>query len=433
MINSPKKIDISLYKKNIKEPQTFFGLGQKIEYCKICTISNQRPVSELEFEHNKLTKKKTIIFDNGICAACQVIEKKNLAVDWDLRKKELKDLCDKHRSKNGEFDCIIPGSGGKDSFYTSYMLKYEFGMNPLTVTWAPHIYTDWGWQNFQKWIHSGFDNFLFTPNGRTHRLLTRLAIDNIFHPFQPFMMGQNLFPIRVAAKQFKIKLVFYGDTNAEFGNPDDFNDSNKPLKYYTKKNFDNIFISGVRYEDLIKKFKISEQDLNSYLPLSEEEFLKSKIKVQYLGYYLPWHPQNCYYFAVEKGGFRPAPERSVGTYSKYSSIDDKMDDFHYYATFTKFGIGRATYDTAQEIRNGEINRKEGINLIKKYDGEYPQRFSKELFEYLSIDKKNFENIYKEFKNPIFDKNYFDNLTDSFRSPHIWQYSNNKWKLRKSIY
>ena len=356
-----------------------------------------------------------------------------MAVDWDLRKKELKDLCDKHRSKNGEFDCIIPGSGGKDSFYTSYMLKYEFGMNPLTVTWAPHIYTDWGWQNFQKWIHSGFDNFLFTPNGRTHRLLTRLAIDNIFHPFQPFMMGQNLFTIRIAAKQFKIKLVFYGETNAEFGNPDDFNDSNKPLKYYTKKNFDNIFISGVRYEDLIKKFKISEQDLNSYLPLSEEEFLKSKIKVQYLGYYLPWHPQNCYYFAVEKGGFRPAPERSVGTYSKYSSIDDKMDDFHYYATFTKFGIGRATYDTAQEIRNGEINRKEGINLIKKYDGEYPQRFSKELFEYLSIDKKNFENIYKEFENPIFDKNYFDNLTDSFRSPHIWQYSNNKWKLRKSIY
>ena len=432
MINSPKKINFSNYKKDIKEPKTFFGLGRKIEYCKVCTISNQRPVSELEFEHNKLTKKKTVTFDNGICAACQVIEKKKIIVDWDSRKKELKDLCDKYRSKNGEFDCIIPGSGGKDSFYTSYMLKYEFGMNPLTVTWAPHIYTDWGWQNFQKWIHSGFDNFLFTPNGRTHRLLTRLAIDNIFHPFQPFMMGQNLFPIRVAAKQFKIKLVFYGDTNAEFGNPDDFNDSNKPLKYYTKKNFDNIFISGVRYEDLIKKFKISEQDLNSYLPLSEEEFLKSKIKVQYLGYYLPWHPQNCYYFAVEKGDFRPAPERSVGTYSKYSSIDDKMDDFHYYATFTKFGIGRATYDTAQEVRNGEINRNEGIDLIKKYDGEYPERFSKELFEYLSIDKKNFGNIQKEFENPIFDKEYFDNLTNSFRSPHIWQYSNNKWKLRKSI-
>ncbi len=380
-----------------------------------------------------LQKKKTVIFEDGICSACKVIEEKKKVVDWDLRKKELKDLCDKYRSKNGEFDCIIPGSGGKDSFYCSYMLKYEFGMNPLTVTWAPHIYTDWGWQNFQKWIHSGFDNFLFTPNGRTHRLLTRLAIDNIFHPFQPFIMGQNLFPIRVAAKQFKINLVFYGDTNAEFGNPDNFNDSNKPLKYYTKKNFDDIFISGVRYEDLINKFKISKQDLNSYLPLKEEEFLDSKIKVQYLGYYLPWHPQSCYYFAVEKGGFRPAPERSIGTYSKYSSIDDKIDDFHYYSTFIKFGIGRATYDSAQEIRNKEITREEGIKLIRRFDGEYPARFEKEIFEYLSINKEEFpKEVVNLFEQPKMDKKYFKDLTNKFRSPHIWYTSNNKWYLRKKI-
>ena len=51
-------------------------------------------------------------------------------------------------------------------------------MHPLTVTWAPHIYTEWGWKNFQSWIHSGLDNFLFTPNGRAHRLLTRLALEN---------------------------------------------------------------------------------------------------------------------------------------------------------------------------------------------------------------------------------------------------------------
>ena len=83
MINSPKKINFSNYKKDIKEPQTFFGLGRKIEYCKVCTISNQRPVSELEFEHNKLTKKKTVTFDNGICAACQVIEKKKKNIKLD--------------------------------------------------------------------------------------------------------------------------------------------------------------------------------------------------------------------------------------------------------------------------------------------------------------------------------------------------------------
>ena len=72
-------------------------------------------------------------------------------------------LCDQFRSKSG-YDCLLPGSGGKDSFYASHILKTRFGMHPLTVTWAPHLHTDWGWKNFQAWIHAGFDNVLFTPN-----------------------------------------------------------------------------------------------------------------------------------------------------------------------------------------------------------------------------------------------------------------------------
>ena len=105
--------------------------------------------------------------------------------------------------------------------------------------------------------------------------------------------------------------------------------------------------------------------------------------MQYLGYYLPWHPQECYYYAVEHGGFRAAPERTAGTYSKYSSIDDKIDDLHYYTTFIKFGIGRATYDASQEVRNGDITRDEAVRLIRRYDGEYSDRFEQDNFAYLS--------------------------------------------------
>ena len=129
---------------------------------------------------------KTIKFDeNGSCDACAAAKSKQVEIDWNERRAELKQLCDKFRSRNGSYDCLVPGSGGKDSFYQSWMLKYEFGMNPLTVTWAPNIYTDWGWHNFQAWIHSGMDNFLMTPSGRSKRLLTRLAVENLFHPFQP--------------------------------------------------------------------------------------------------------------------------------------------------------------------------------------------------------------------------------------------------------
>ena len=80
---------------------------------------------------------------------------------------------DKYRKTNG-YDCVVPGSGGKDSAYTAHILKYKYGMNPLTVTWAPHLYTDIGWKNFDNWIKvGGLDNILFTPNGRVHRFLTR--------------------------------------------------------------------------------------------------------------------------------------------------------------------------------------------------------------------------------------------------------------------
>ena len=101
----------------------------------------------------------------------------------------------------------MPGSGGKDSIMAAHLLKYKYNMHPLTVTWAPHIYTDWGFHNFEAWIHSGFDNYKLTPNGRVHRLLTRLAIENIFHPFQPFMMGQKTVAPRIAAA-FNIPLIF---------------------------------------------------------------------------------------------------------------------------------------------------------------------------------------------------------------------------------
>ena len=136
-------------------------------------------------------------------------------------------------------------------------------------------------------------------------------------------------------------------------------------KYFSTNKNSDIIIAGTPVKELISKFEISEQDLLPFMPLHKEELKKSQLNVHYLGYYLKWHPQECYYFAVDKGGFQASPERTAGTYSKYNSIDDKLDDFHYYTTYIKFGIGRATYDSAQEIRNNEIDREEGIALVKK--------------------------------------------------------------------
>lgn len=231
-----------------------YGLPAEIAYCKACVISNQRPNSAVEYAHTKDSKKKTIHFDeHGVCDACRVAERKG-EINWPEREAQLKELCARYRSTDGSYDCVVPGSGGKDSFYAAHMLKYKYGMHPLTVTWAPHVYTDWGWKNFQSWIHAGFDNFLCTPNGRVHRLLTRLAVENLFHPFQAFMFGQKALAPKMALLH-KIPLVFYGENEAEYGNPiADSSSAKRDWSYFTADDRSQIYLG-------VHRLPISRPDL----------------------------------------------------------------------------------------------------------------------------------------------------------------------------
>ncbi len=396
--------------------KTLFGLPEKVFFCTNCVTSNQRPNSALEFKHTAKSRKETLKFDKrGVCDACQFAEQKE-KIDWQSREKELLQLLDTYRRSDGQYDCIVPGSGGKDSAFTAHILKYKYGMHPLTVTWPPILYTDYGYQNYKNWIEiGGFDNIMFKQNGHVMKLLTRLSILNLLHPFQTFILGQKNLAPKIAAK-FNIPLVFYGENGAEYGNPlADNNSSLRDKSYHTYKNLNDLYLGGVALPELIDKYKISLADLKAFLPLEVDEFEGKKIEVRYLGYYLKWIPQEAYYYAVEHTGFKARPFRTQGTYSKYNSIDDKIDDFHYYTTFIKFGIGRATYDASQEIRNMHLTREEGMALVKRFDGEFPDRYFSEIMEYLDITPE-----------------HFTKLCDTFRSPHLWKKQGSEWKLRHTV-
>ncbi len=338
---------------------------------------------------------------------------KKKKINFEKRERELLKLLDKHRGKHGEFDCVVPGSGGKDSCYASHMLKYKYGMNPLTVTWPPILYTNYGYKNFKNWISSGnFSNISAKRDEGTMIKLTKFAVMNLMHPFQTFMLGQKNYPIQVALKK-NIPLVFYGENEAEHGNPiADNNSSLRDKSYFAYKNIDSIYLGGENIKDLYNKHNIKKKNLDIFMPAKYEEIYKKKIEVHYLGYYLDWVPQETYYYSVENCGFIPRPFRTQGTYSKYNSIDDKIDDLHYYTTFIKFGIGRATYDASQEIRNNHLNYEEGKKLIKKYDGEFPDIYFKQILEYLGI------------KEEVFFKKL-----NKFRPWHLWKKEKKKWKLR----
>lgn len=396
--------------------KSLYNLPKKIIFCTKCVMSNQRPSSMPEFFHNKKrTGAKYLQITDGICDACRFNEIKK-KINWNDREKKLKELLDRHRSNNGNYDCIVPGSGGKDSIYASHILKYKYGMNPLTVTWPPILYTDYGYQNFKNWIEiGGFDNITLKPSGKVMKILTKLSIENLLHPFQTFILGQKNMAPRIA-KQLNIPLVLYGESEAEYGNPiAETNASLRNKNYYITNNLDKILLAGYSLKTLKKNFNLSLKDLNIFLPLESNSFKNFNMEVHYLGYYIKWIPQEAYYYSVENVNFKPRPFRTEGTYSKYNSIDDKIDDLHYYTTFIKFGIGRATYDSSQEIRNNHLTREEAKILVKRFDGEVPNKYLKEVLGYIDMDIGSF------FK-----------ICDKFRSPHIWKKIKNKFKLRHTV-
>lgn len=399
-----------------KKLEAYYGLPEEVTFCTKCVMSNQRPTSAVEFKHTKDSKKTTMNFDDeGVCDACKTAEIKD-NIDWGMREEELVALLDKYRKNDGSYDCLVPGSGGKDSAYQAHVLKYKYNMNPLTVTWPPILYTDYGLKNWKNWLDSGFDNISFYRNGKVMKLLTKLSIENLLHPFQTFILGQKNLAPKIAA-QHGINLIFYGENEAEYGNPlADNTTSLRDKSYFSFERLDEVYLAGVSIKELMEKYEVRLSDLMSFLPPKLEDLEKANIEVHYLGYYLRWTPQEVYYYAVENTGFKARPHRTQGTFSKYSGIDDKIDDLHFYTTFIKFGIGRATYDAAQEIRNRHLTREEGVALVNRFDGEFPDRYFNDIMEYIGMTAEEFHD-----------------LCDKFRSPHLWgKDEEGNWKLRHNV-
>ncbi|MDP8230766.1 MAG: N-acetyl sugar amidotransferase [Candidatus Gorgyraea atricola] len=378
-----------------------------VKFCKRCVMSNQRP---------------RIVFDEeGVCSACRYADEKKNTIDWKTRENELLKLLDKHRRNDGQWDVLVPCSGGKDASYVAHQLKHRYGMHPLTITWAPLKYTDIGFSNLQNFINSGFNNLLGSSSGKLQRKLARVAFEEVGDLFLPFIYGQMCFPFHMALR-LGIKLVFYGENGeAEYGgNPKNNNRSYMPLEdwaeaYWKGTAIDNLIDYALKNKDYFSKKDFDSSDLILYRPPSIEELKLANIQMHWYSYYHKWIPQENYYYSSQNTGFKANPERSEGTYSKYASLDDKTDGFHYYMAFIKFGIGRAMSDAAHEIRDGHITRDEGVNLVRRYDGELPKKYFKETLEYLDLTEDDFWNV-----------------VDSFRQPHLWVKANGKWKLKHQV-
>ena len=374
-----------------------YNLPKEVKFCQKCVVSNQRP---------------RISFDkDNICSACNFAHLKRNGIDWDQREKELEKLCNIHRRSNGEYDVIVPCSGGKDGSYVAHLLKFKYGMNPLTVTWAPLKPSKIGRVNLDAFIASGFNHILGTPDPMVTKRLTYLSFKYMGDPFQPFIYGQYNFPIQMAIKH-NVQLIMYGE-NGEVEYGGDMKNAMRPTRDIEDSNLH--YFSGLPPEFWVEK-GLKSSDLFPFRSPKFEEIKKNKTEIHFLSYYKFWDPQENYYYCQEHTGFSVASKRSEGTYSKYASLDDELDGFHYYLSYIKFGIGRATSDAAHEIRDGKITREEGISLVQRFDHEKPREYFQEFLDFCSVTKEE-----------------VDEVIDSWRSEHLWVKTGEEWNLRNPVW
>jgi N-acetyl sugar amidotransferase len=379
-------------------------LPKEVVFCRNCVVSNQRPRTQFNQE--------------GICNACRWSYEKDHIVDWDQREKELQELCDLHRSSDGSFDVVVPGSGGKDSGYVAHQLKERYGMHPLCVTWCPFEYTEVGWKNLERFVSSGFNNIMGQPDGQIHRNLSRIAFELVGDPMQPFALGQKAWAFHIASK-FGVKLVMYGENGElEYGGSEKY----KNMPRETPEDWTEEYYKGVEVDSLVnvglelgylKSSDISAKTLQWYKPPPPEEILESGCEMHWYSYYHKWVPEENYYYTVNHTGLQPNPEgRSEGTYTKYISLDDKIDGFHWYMGYIKFGMGRASRDAQTDIRRHHITRDEGVALTRRYDGEFPGRHFQWFLDYIGVSEE-----------------YFWEVCNFYRAnSNVWDNVDGQWKL-----
>lgn len=382
-------------------------LPRHVRYCKVCVTPNQRPRTDFDAD--------------GICSACKYAQKKfHGGIDWEARGKELEALLDKHRSKDGSWDVIVPSSGGKDSALVAHQLKTRYGMHPLTVTWAPFIYTDIGWQNYYNMIHSGFNGLVAWPDGVLHRKLARIAFELKGDPFEPFPFGQKAFAYNVALR-FKIPLIFYGE-NGEVEYGGSTKNENKPFEspqewdelYYKGAGIDVLLQEGIKMGILTEE-EVKNGNFDFYKAPPLKDIQNLDLQMHWWSYYKLWVPQENFYYAAKYTGFEPNTERTEGTYTKHVSMDDRLDTFHWLLAYIKFGYGRATREASSEIRCGHITREEGVALAHRYDHEFPKKYFQDFLAYLDITEEHFWEV-----------------INRYRSDHLWEKVDGKWKLKNVV-
>lgn len=353
------------------------------QYCNKCVMPNTKP---------------DLFFDEaGVCDACRSAELKE-KIDWAARKKEFEDdIIARYKGQNtGNYDCIIPVSGGKDSHYQTSLIKKVYGMNPLLVSFETTTANALGRKNRDNLKRAfGCDLMVFEKNPHVYKKMCLRGFREVGDNEWPNHLGIFTVPVRLAA-QLKIPLIIWGENSQlEYGGPKAARMKNTLDRRWLEE-FGGLL--GLRIEDMVGYEGITRADLVSYLYPSSEELLKAKVRGIFLGYYFQWDARSQVEL-MRQHGFSVKEDGPVeGTYTNYENLDEDLESVHDYLKFVKFGFGRATDHACLDVRNGRLSREDAVQLVEHFDGKYPWRGVRRFLEYFGIRQDEFDAVVDSFTN-----------------------------------
>jgi N-acetyl sugar amidotransferase len=368
----------------------------RVRWCTRCVYPSASAVP-LEFD------------ENGVCTGCLVADAKAAIPpeEWARRKELLRELLERYRNRDGStYDCVIPVSGGKDSYFQAHVISREFGLRPLLVTYNGNNWTPPGWRNMVAMKERlGLDHVLYSPSVDTLVKLNRLAYvlmgDMNWHAH----VGITTTPVKVAA-QFRIPLVIWGEHGyLDLGGQFSFDDFPE-MSYRDRLEH---FARGYEWNYFVGLEGLTAQDLIPWQYPSDRELFELDVRGLYLGNFLHWEANEHGPFVVEEYGFETAEEPFDRTYRTMSNLDDMHENgVHDYLKWIKFGYGRATDHACKDIRAGLITREQAVELVRRYDHVKPRDLARWL----------------DYTGTTEDE--FDRIADTFRDPRVWRREDGEW-------
>lgn len=340
----------------------------------------------------------------GVCFGCRNAAAK-ARIDWAARRAEFEGLVADARRRGGSHDCVIPVSGGKDSFW-QVVTCLEHGLTPLCVTYVYPGRTALGERNLRALVSLGVEHREIRLDAAVERRFIEQAFRRTGISGLVSHMAIYAYPIQLAV-ELGIPLVVYGENSAfEYGTDDESLTGARVDRRWLRR---FGVTSGTTVEDWYDDVLTPDALAPLRLP-SDEVLAEQDVRVVFLGHYHRWDPEHSRAIALQHGFQAREGGARVGHYD-FVNIDDDMIGVHHHPKWHKFGITR-TWDTlSMEIRVGRLTREAAITFIRERGDETPWDDIHVFCEYLGL--------------PVSE--YFQ-IVERFRNPSLWTRRDGRWRI-----